>query len=271
MTSSRPILFLDVDGVLNPFAAKPERRPDGYETHRITPAAWAKPLRVWLNPEHGPMLLDLAERTGIELVWATTWEHQANEFIGPRIGLPALPVVEFGTALHTVAWKWSAVAEYAAGRPFAWFDDDFTNQQHLRLGFDLARRNMPTRLHRIDPAVGILQRDLDAVEKWADDLVPVDEVLYHMDGGRMVATIAYVRQVEHQLCIDDRALSQRIADFTVGEIERVGQQSAVMYFDDLGQGPLCSWCGRLAGLCEHVLHNSTNSSNTNENGAQKAS
>jgi hypothetical protein len=66
----RPLLFLDVDGPLNPFAAKPTRRPDGYVTHRMAPQRWteadrerlcaegrpvkrANPLRVWLNPAHG--------------------------------------------------------------------------------------------------------------------------------------------------------------------------------------------------------------------------
>ena len=102
----RPLLFLDVDDPLNPFAAKPTRRPDGYEKHRMAPRRWmeaerewlrakgrpfkrAKPLRVWLNPAHGPALLDLP----VELVWATTWEQEANEWIGPVLGLPALPVV----------------------------------------------------------------------------------------------------------------------------------------------------------------------------------
>jgi hypothetical protein len=32
---TRPLLFLYVDGPLNPYAAEPERRPEGYLTHRI--------------------------------------------------------------------------------------------------------------------------------------------------------------------------------------------------------------------------------------------
>ncbi len=55
---SRPLLFLDVDGPLNPYAAKPERRPDGYTTIRV-PMADRRPLRVWLNPGHGAALLAL--------------------------------------------------------------------------------------------------------------------------------------------------------------------------------------------------------------------
>lgn len=58
----RPILFLDVDGPLNPYAAKPHRRPEGYQTFRFhagTPEWGKRGLRVWLNPSHGPQLLAL--------------------------------------------------------------------------------------------------------------------------------------------------------------------------------------------------------------------
>jgi hypothetical protein len=70
----RPLLFVDVDGPLNPYEAEPAQRPKGYRTHRMSPVEWvrahpdAQPLQVWLNPEHGPMLLSLPA----ELVWATT-------------------------------------------------------------------------------------------------------------------------------------------------------------------------------------------------------
>lgn len=81
----RPVLLVDVDGPLNPYAAKPHRRPEGYETHRLLTPRWetaerrrltewglpnkpVKPLRVWLNPNHGPAL----DALPFDLVWATT-------------------------------------------------------------------------------------------------------------------------------------------------------------------------------------------------------
>ncbi len=80
-----------VDGPLNPYAVMPDHQPPGYETHRLLPAswvaaerarisAWGRPgqqpvaLPVWLNPGHGPALTALP----FGLVWATTWEKEAN-------------------------------------------------------------------------------------------------------------------------------------------------------------------------------------------------
>jgi hypothetical protein len=166
-----PLLFVDVDGPLNPYAAKPTRRPKGYQTHRMSPPDWAraypdaKPLRVWLNPEHGPMLLSLP----VELVWATTWEHDANEWIGPRIGLPKLPVVEWPErALEGAGdprlWKTQPLADYAAGRPFAWIDDQLTSVDRH---WCTAHYPASTLLLPIDPAIGLRSADIAAIGRWA--------------------------------------------------------------------------------------------------------
>jgi hypothetical protein len=129
-----------------------------------------KRLRVWLNPEHGPALLGLAERTGLELAWATTWQHRANVWFGPAIGLPELPVVEFaGPHADTkCTWKYPAVARFAYGRALAWLDDDFGLFPEARDAF-LARRNadgLATELVRIDPKAGLAGEDLANVERW---------------------------------------------------------------------------------------------------------
>jgi hypothetical protein len=86
-------ILLDVDGPLNPYAAKATQRPEGYVTHRMKPSGFehGKGLRVWLKPSHGAELQAL----GGELIWATTWEFEANEWIGPHIGLPELPVIDW--------------------------------------------------------------------------------------------------------------------------------------------------------------------------------
>jgi len=105
----KPLLLIDIDGPLNPYAAKATRRPAGYETHRVpmngdrpagspddlmTAAARRLTLRVWLNPAHGAMLLSLADV--FELHWATDWEDAANRIVAPLIGLPELPVIHWG-------------------------------------------------------------------------------------------------------------------------------------------------------------------------------
>lgn len=176
----KPLLLLDVDGPLNPWAAKPTQRPAGYSTHRYTrPGAqrWGKPLRVWLHPGHGPMLLTLADR--FELVWCTTWAAEANTWIGPRIGLPVLPVLDwavFGVDVNTNAsatfggagplhWKTRAVAEYTAGRPFVWVDDEHTAADEEYLKSSGVGR---FRLHNVDPHVGITAVDIDAISRWPD-------------------------------------------------------------------------------------------------------
>lgn len=164
----KPLLLLDVDGPLNPFAAKPTQRPDGYETHRLTPAGWREPLRVWLNPKHGPMLLALTDV--VDLAWATTWTDQANTMIGPRIGLPELPVIPVmqpswaDRGPHI--WKIAAVRAYVGDRPFAWFDDDFTKAD-LAWAEERTAAGFPVLLLPISPRVGIVQDDIDQVAAWA--------------------------------------------------------------------------------------------------------
>lgn len=170
-TTERPLLFVDVDGPLNPYAAKPTRRPKGYVRHRMRPASWAanypeaKPLRVWLNPAHGPKLL----RLPVELVWATTWSHEANEWIGPEIGLPELPVVEWPERLSMASaglfWKTQPVVEYSAGRPFAWVDDQITEAD---VRWCEERYPASTLLLQIDPALGLQDPDFATIARWAE-------------------------------------------------------------------------------------------------------
>lgn len=194
--ASTGLLLLDVDGPLNPYLARPHARPPGYETFRRTPGgAWLtgraaqrhKGLRVWLNPRHGELLLNLADQTGLELVWATTWLHEVNTRIGPVIGLPELRVIEFpasdlepdGAGGHRWRddgnWKWSAVTECAAGKPMAWLDDDLHDTwfRRARAAFDLARAATPTLLCQVDPRTGLTTTHLDQIRDWAENLPDV--------------------------------------------------------------------------------------------------
>ena len=156
----KPLLVLDVDGPLNPYLADPV--PDGYEVHDLLG------YRVLLNPSMGPELTAFADLHGMELAWATTWEHDANRYIGPLIGLPELPVIEWG--LNAKFWKFNGVLEYAGDRPLAWLDDDFRHFPHEEDWFRRERDWVPTLLHEVDPAVGITDLDLEAIEEWVKSL-----------------------------------------------------------------------------------------------------
>ncbi len=174
----RPLLLLDVDGPLNPFAAKPERRPAGYTTHRMRPDGWddrsLKPLRVWLNPSHGPALLALP----YDLVWATTWRHDANTWIAPRLGLPELPVIDWQVnrtpdqddGLH---WKTRQCVEWAAGRPFAWVDDEISDADRDLVA---AHHLGPALLHQVSAGLGLLPEDFGALHTWARKVSGTDDV-----------------------------------------------------------------------------------------------
>jgi hypothetical protein len=167
----KPLLFLDVDGPLNPYAAKASRRPEGYETHRMRPSGWEqpyqKPLRVWLNPAHGSYLAALP----YELVWATTWGAEANEWIGPHIGLSELPFVDW-PEVHArrddlTYFKTHDLVAYAKGRPFAWVDDEIGDADREYVARVHAA---PALLHHVNPRLGLLDDDFHALHVWASEL-----------------------------------------------------------------------------------------------------
>lgn len=165
--ASRPLLLLDVDGPLNPFRAT---KPEGYTAHKLPTAGSS--FQVWLNHGHGAMLLDFAGQHGFELVWCTTWEHDANKYVGPHIGLPVLPVIEFG--FTATDWKFGAVLRYADRRPLAWLDDDFELFDPEQQAFLEERGDTPTLLHLVSPEIGLTANDLTTVAEWSAQLKGAD-------------------------------------------------------------------------------------------------
>ena len=126
------LILLDVDGVLAPFG----RPGPQWQAHRLT--CQGETYNVLLNPEHGPVLLELAETVGADLVWATMWSHDANAHIAPLLGLPQLPVIDMREAVepgddYRVHRKTPMVAEFVQGRPFVWFDDELTRRDKVWL------------------------------------------------------------------------------------------------------------------------------------------
>lgn len=184
---TRGLLFLDVDGPLNPYRSAFAR---GYVTYRETPGGGyarrriGRAPRVRFHPGHGALLSALARETGLELVWATAWEHDANRHVAPAIGLSPIPVVEFPDADREYDvrgrlewrvdgnWKWPAVLDYAAGRPLAWLDDEHSEAEYAkaRAAFDRDRAGTPTLLCHVDPRHGLRAAHLATIRAWAAEL-----------------------------------------------------------------------------------------------------
>lgn len=188
---TKGLLLLDVDGPLNPYAARRSDRR-GYRRYRATQdGGWTRGITlrptgrpVWLHPGHGPLLRAFAQDTGLELVWATAWQHAANERVAPAIGLDTLPVIEFPEADVVVqengwrswrpggGWKWPGVTAFAAGRPLAWLDDEHDGADYAlaRAAFQRDREDSPTLLCHVDPRHGLRDQHLEKIRNWAADL-----------------------------------------------------------------------------------------------------
>ncbi|WP_063631538.1 MULTISPECIES: HAD domain-containing protein [Streptomyces] len=153
--TARPLLFLDIDGVLNPVLPT-----DGFTAHDILD------FTVLLSLTHANWLRELSST--YELVWATTWEHEANRHIAPLLELPQLPVVEFTGYVPRPddpklpvldlfsGRKWAPILRYAAGRPFAWVDDVMPERLVSR-----SRLRRDQLLLPIDPAYGLCREHVD--------------------------------------------------------------------------------------------------------------
>lgn len=165
MTNTCPLILLDVDGPLSPHDASPI--PVGFVEHQVESPGYG-PRTVWLNVEHGPALLALAEETGAELAWCSMWQYNASAVIGSRIGLPVMPFVLFdGCSRFVEAWKYPRVSEFAAGRPVVWFDDEFARPEFLAAHEAFASARVePTLLHHVDPRVGLTEVDYDAARRF---------------------------------------------------------------------------------------------------------
>lgn len=127
-------------------------------------------VQIVARREHGAWLLHLAER--YQLVWATTWEHDANRQLSPILGLPDdLPVITLWADLARTgdaSWKTGAIAEWVGSRPFAWFDDEINEATRARLaGWEGIG---PHLAWYVDPSVGLRKVDVEALEAFADGL-----------------------------------------------------------------------------------------------------
>jgi hypothetical protein len=165
-SDNRPVLFVDVDGVISLFGFNPSGPPPG-SFHSIDGIIHC------IGSDAAPRLAKLAQR--YELVWATGWEEKANEYLVHILGLPQeLPVLTFdGRAVFGSShWKLDAIDDYARGRPAAWIDDNLDERAETWAD----RREEPTLLVRTEAPTGLTDEHVELLLEWATaNRVPPDQ------------------------------------------------------------------------------------------------
>jgi len=157
---TNPLLLLDVDGVLIPYAT--QEHPSHFRSYTLLDE------QVWLAPCHGEWLQPLCNL--FHIVWATGWEHDANRLIVPILKLPAFPVIEFSRDRAGRFQKFPAIAQLVPDHPLVWIDDELPPEAHSWA----TQRRIPTLLIDVDPARGLTEEIVAACTQFAVDVCGPD-------------------------------------------------------------------------------------------------
>ena len=168
-TSDRPILLLDVDGVLN---AASVHLPEGWER-----GVFNGYVLSW-DPTITARLRKLHESGRVEIQWLTTWTTDADRLLAEPMGLPrglvtharadSAPTGFLGPLGGRASW-WKlaaarAVAEAEPDRRIVWVDDDLAEQAADTGEWLAAHPHVLVVAPEL--LVGLTHEQLDQIEAW---------------------------------------------------------------------------------------------------------
>jgi len=153
---NKPVLLVDIDGVISLWGFDLDERPAGSWHHVEGIAHFLSSAAV----EH---LHDLAE--WFDLVWCSGWEEKATEHLPMLLGAPVIPHLSFdrNPGRGHAHWKLAAIEAHVGDRPLAWVDDALNDACEAWA----AERGAPTLLVHTDPAVGLTAEHADQLRAWA--------------------------------------------------------------------------------------------------------
>jgi hypothetical protein len=158
--TGRPLLLVDIDGVVSLWGFDPNRRPAGTYAN-------VEGVLHFLSEEAATHLLAL--RADFDLVWCTGWEEKANDHLPGLLGLGPFPFLSFDADVGAGAstpghWKLAAIDACAGpGLPLAWVDDRFNDACRVWA----AAREAPTLLVETAPEIGLADEHATALRAWA--------------------------------------------------------------------------------------------------------
>jgi hypothetical protein len=154
-----PILFVDIDGVLNPFAGP---CPQEFVEINLLPDD-EEPVRICAA--HADWLAELSE--SFDLMWATAWNEEERRLLKTVLDYPdfvaaaSMPPKPFRPGQRV-----DSIRDLALNRCAAWIDDIITHEARAWA----SGRREATLLLEADPSVGVTRRQVDELTEWAFNL-----------------------------------------------------------------------------------------------------
>jgi hypothetical protein len=156
-TGRKPLLFVDIDGVLSLWGFGMDGWPSDGAWHQIDG------MSHFLSARAARHLQALCAR--FDPVWCSGWEEKADEYLPHLLGLPRFPHLSFqrNPGRGLAHWKLDSIESYAENRSLAWIDDAFDEAC-----FEWARRrSAPTLLVQTEPATGLDDAAAATLHEWA--------------------------------------------------------------------------------------------------------
>ncbi len=156
----RPLLLLDVDGVVYPMGS--------FRGGKL----------LCIEGPHYPLYYaagtpDLLQELAkvFTLVWATSLEGDANRLLSHALSIPSLPFIRFDTSGKRPgsSYKLSAVKTFAGDRPLAWLNDEVGDDMKAWAN----KRRNPTLTLEIAPRVGLAAKHVEELLQFAKQLANV--------------------------------------------------------------------------------------------------
>jgi hypothetical protein len=172
---AKPLLLIDIDGVISLFAPGLDALDTsggafGFGTSCTGRFALIDGITHFLSVTAGGHLLELSRR--FDPVWCSGWEEKADEYLPHLLELgeswPHL-CFERSPGRSRAHWKLDAIDTHAGARPLAWIDDAL-DEECRRWATDREARGSATLLVGTDPRVGLERRHVDELLAWAEGI-----------------------------------------------------------------------------------------------------
>ena len=166
---NRPLLLLDIDGVISLFGFDHRRPPAGR-------FVFVDGIAHFLSGQAADQVRALAPI--FELAWCSGWEEKADEYLPFALDLPqglSHVRLEPREAPGERHWKLAAIDRFVGPqRPVAWVDD--AHDESCRLWAQARSARAPTLLIGTDPAVGLIAEQAAELRAWAAGIMMLPDL-----------------------------------------------------------------------------------------------